>query len=340
MTRLERRYRLLLRTLPRGYRQEREEEMVATFLAYRDEHRPGEDGWPAWPEVYSTAGLALRTRLIEAGTPRSQALGHVARLIALLGLVTQSALAIGGLQRGLVTALTSSQSLSWSWQALLVGPGRSLVIVASVALLIMGRCRWAKFSALAAALPGLVPLTGCAIGQSTLLSCGVSANPTAAGSVIINNLPLWITIGCLYLGFRREAPLPKPGQWLLTLFAAAQVLYLFDLFTVARPIWELVSIPGWALSAAATAYFALVAARKVEYSTAWAVALAVSAAATLPAQYASWHHVLQWPTMLASSLSRTLVDTQIAVTTLAVLALAALAACTFRRTPSARIHNS
>ena len=90
MTRLERRYRLLLRVLPRWYRHEREEEMVATYLAARHHADPDDEaldleyGWPGWPEARATAALAVRTRLAAtAAPPRVLLLGRTVRLVVL-----------------------------------------------------------------------------------------------------------------------------------------------------------------------------------------------------------------------------------------------------------------
>ncbi|MDU0295217.1 hypothetical protein NUG22_38985, partial [Saccharothrix longispora] len=63
VARLERRYRSLLRVLPRWYRVEREEEMVGIFLADRGDGLDLEYGWPGWGEAAATAGLAVRVRL-------------------------------------------------------------------------------------------------------------------------------------------------------------------------------------------------------------------------------------------------------------------------------------
>ena len=76
---LERRYRRVLRVLPRYYREQWEQDMIGAFL----------DGWltgdpeadeyiskaarPSWAEVASVAGLAARLYLRGQGTPRRMA---------------------------------------------------------------------------------------------------------------------------------------------------------------------------------------------------------------------------------------------------------------------------
>jgi hypothetical protein len=75
---LEDRYRSVLRLLPGYYRNQWEEDMVAAFLDSRITGDEDEDedeyvyefGRPAWPEVVSVAGLAVRLYLGGSGTPR------------------------------------------------------------------------------------------------------------------------------------------------------------------------------------------------------------------------------------------------------------------------------
>src|SRR4029453_5882273 len=97
MTRLERRYRLLLRLLPRWYRAEREEEMVGTFLGERDDALDLEYSFPGWVETRAVAVLAVRTRLAPPrGPARAVAMGNAVRVVAVLGLLTHAALVLEG----------------------------------------------------------------------------------------------------------------------------------------------------------------------------------------------------------------------------------------------------
>jgi hypothetical protein len=88
VSKLERRYRRLLRVLPEWYRRDREEEMVAIFLAGRtDEH-----GRPGWGETGAVLGLAVRTHLAAGaaltGVPgRVRWRGEVVRALGMLGLL-------------------------------------------------------------------------------------------------------------------------------------------------------------------------------------------------------------------------------------------------------------
>jgi hypothetical protein len=102
MTRLEQRYRRVLRVLPAAYREVWEEEMVGTFLATFLEGMDADDvdaaecaadfGRPSWSEVASVLGLAVRLRLGVAGaSPRWAAWGHALRLVALMVLLVNAA---------------------------------------------------------------------------------------------------------------------------------------------------------------------------------------------------------------------------------------------------------
>ncbi|HEV3361363.1 MAG TPA: hypothetical protein VG247_31480 [Pseudonocardiaceae bacterium] len=88
---LERRYRRLLRALPKWYRRDREEEMVATLLQER-EHRL--DRGPGLGESLAVLGLAVRTRLATTAPARAVAVGNAARGIALFGLAIYAITAI------------------------------------------------------------------------------------------------------------------------------------------------------------------------------------------------------------------------------------------------------
>jgi hypothetical protein len=97
VSRLEERYRSVLRLLPRSYRALWEEEMVAAFLDSMASDDPeeadfvAEFGRPSWSEVASVALLALRLRLTNpAAPPRYLAWGDAIRIIALVGLLSRA----------------------------------------------------------------------------------------------------------------------------------------------------------------------------------------------------------------------------------------------------------
>lgn len=82
---LERRYRTLLRMLPKHYSQARGEELLGTLMDGADERRR----WPDVREVLSVAVLALRTRFTAGGARRPvrglPRAGETARAVALIG---------------------------------------------------------------------------------------------------------------------------------------------------------------------------------------------------------------------------------------------------------------
>lgn len=321
MTRLERRYRLLLRVLPLWYRRDREDEMVATFLADREDELEREYGWPGWPEAWSIAGLGLRTRLSAiTGTPR----GPAVRLVALLGLLAQS---VQGLA-SLVAALISPRSGDWS------GAGRAymtmlmLSAMASFLLLVLGRRTSAKIVAVVALLPGLVAL---------------ERNLTVVGSpwpAIVANLPLWVAVCCLFAGFRRQAPTLKAVPWLWAFGIASDIALLWFAARMVAPAgswtWVIMSdsttVPSWTVIAGGLAY--LVAGRWFNMSGAWATALAVCSAALLPAQAVLVESavrlhadgILGWLPLVVTEI-------QLAVLAAAVLGTATLSVRALRRTP-------
>jgi hypothetical protein len=100
MSRLEQRYRLVLRVLPAAYRKAWEEDMVATFLDSVDSddaeaaEYAADYGRPSWSEVATVASLAVRRCLGAAGAPpRYVAWGQTVRLVALTGLLVNAAAA-------------------------------------------------------------------------------------------------------------------------------------------------------------------------------------------------------------------------------------------------------
>ena len=105
MTRLEERYRRVLRLLPASYRQVWEEDMVSAFLesGHTDDPETAEFladyGRPSWPEVASIVVLAVRLRIGSAGAPpRYAAWGEAIRLALLAGMLVNAAV-------GMVVAL-------------------------------------------------------------------------------------------------------------------------------------------------------------------------------------------------------------------------------------------
>jgi hypothetical protein len=288
MTPLERRYRLLLRALPRWYRSEREEEMVATYLATRHHTDPDDEGleleygWPGWPEAWATAALAMRTRLAAtAAPPRVLVLGHTVRLAALLGLLTQSALAGATLVNVVATMLLHPHD-SLSRPATFGDTALLLCSVATLVLLVRGHRTWAKITAAAAVAPTLIGLTNAVIG------------PTALWPLTTVDLPLWVAVACLYAGFHREAPTPQAAPWLRALAVAIGLgmVWMAVAMLVGSAPWTWVTIGNtgvvvnWIMAVAGLAGF-LPASRRSPAFHAWAGGLAICVASSLPLQAGS-----------------------------------------------------
>ncbi|MEU3644954.1 hypothetical protein AB0E59_16355 [Lentzea sp. NPDC034063] len=193
MSNLERRYRVLLRVLPRWYRRDREEEMVGIFLAERDDDLDLEHSWPGWGETGAILGLAVRTHLAAGAALTSVPAkvvwrGEVVRALGMLGLllgVFYAVAAIVNLAAGVGGPFSAVRVLE-------LGP-----LVALPALL-NGRRTLAKVAAAAPAVLSVVSL-----GQ-----------PEYALMWSVFQLPSLVTFVCLCLGFHREAPTPPAGRLL------------------------------------------------------------------------------------------------------------------------------
>ncbi|MEU4565580.1 hypothetical protein [Micromonospora sp. NPDC023956] len=116
MSRLEERYRRVLRLLPAAYRQRWEDDMVAAFLDSMDTGDPEttgdllDHGRPTLPEVASIASLAVRLRLGGADAPpRPYAWGEAVRLATLMAVLAHAVMATGGI----AVALWSAGRIGW-----------------------------------------------------------------------------------------------------------------------------------------------------------------------------------------------------------------------------------
>ncbi|UQA91979.1 hypothetical protein [Streptomyces halobius] len=199
-TLLEARFRAVLRVLPAYYRQEREEEMVDTFLS---DHEPLDEdtalGRPGPREVAGVLVLAVRTRLAGPGAPaRYVAYGHTARLVGLFGVALLAAstavsllaevavlLAGSAQERQLVLGAFVGRSQGSTPDAFTTGWALMVEllplgwIAAAVALGTGHRRRAAVFCA-AAAVPTFVDL-----GQSARLGFLPSASSLAAIALVV-----------------------------------------------------------------------------------------------------------------------------------------------------------
>ncbi|GAB3544383.1 hypothetical protein J2S53_004444 [Actinopolyspora lacussalsi] len=232
MTRLEQRYRRLLRLLPSWYRADREEEMVDVFLladAARnsggaddeqddwdygdDEDLRGEYGWPDWREFLAVAGLAVRTRFGGVGAPSAaRARGDTVRTIALLGLLVRAVLAVvsvGSLVhvqlRGGTVFADPTTLLFPSGGYIFLNLLPNLVWVPAYLLLVLGKRRAGMLCSGVALLPSLL----------SVIPTGDT--PATSLTSVITGFGIWLPVVCVFLGFHRDAPEPSRKPWLLAL---------------------------------------------------------------------------------------------------------------------------
>lgn len=212
---LERRYRAVLRLLPKSYRREREDEMVAAFLEAAGEAPDADDPRPGWGEVGSVLALAVRLRLGGQGaSPRAFARGEAVRLVALLGLAFLAAISIA-------TAVHQSPIL-FDDAALVVGAPRSAdrllfllgavecgCWIAAFLALVRGRQAAAKRAAVLALLP--------VIGSTAVRAGGQEPMPQAAAWLVLTVVP----VVALLLAHHRDAlPVTLPRRRALVPLAA------------------------------------------------------------------------------------------------------------------------
>ncbi|HEX8860328.1 MAG TPA: hypothetical protein VGC06_14805, partial [Actinomycetes bacterium] len=308
VTRLEQRYRRVLRLLPAAYRAAWEEEMVAAFLESRDSddaetaEYTADFGRPSWAEVASVAVLALRLRLEPLGLrlpggappPRALAWGQAIRLFVLAGLLAHAVVATVAL----CSALWLAADLWWlpappadwpfgtptsAWQAVMT-TGGFLWLPAYVGVL-LGHLGVARLLAAAAVLPE------------------AASAIRAAADLIGGAAPFLLTTWCslllqvvLVLGLATLDPVAPSRRrlWLLApLAGVASIAGLSLLARLGAGQWLLLDWPGvccLALVGAALVHLAAPAVQRAR-APAWTLALALLAAAVLGLRASS---LLDW----------------------------------------------
>jgi hypothetical protein len=286
MSRLERRYRRVLRVLPAGYREAWEEDMVATFLdsmgsddLEADEYA-ADFGRPSWSEVASVVRLAVRLRVGAAGaSPRSVAWGRVLRLVALMGLlVNATAVTVEAGSR-----LWLSGRFGWlpappaEWvPAAPPGGWRTawdlagLLWLPAYIGLLLGQRRAAQLLAVLAVLPdGVAAISatvGAAAGAAPLLF-------TTWSHLMVDAL-----VVLALAAFHGDAPPPRPRPWLVAFAVGIAALVGLYLLVRAATPWVLVDWPGlYCLAAlgAAVAHLTARAPRRGLGTPSWSLALVV-----------------------------------------------------------------
>jgi hypothetical protein len=267
-SRLEQRYRAVLRVLPAAYRAAWEEDMVATFLATvpaddpEDAEFAAEYGRPGWGEVASVLLLAVRLRIPglrarvggPGAAPSGIVWGEAIRLVALTGILVNA-----------ITALAAVVSRLWLLRRipLLPGPPADIVLMPQVRLryelwLPMGVCWTAAFAALllgswraaqtVAALALVLEVARVLVVIDDLLA-GAKPYLLITFSTLVLNAAVVLGL----LAFHRKVPPPRPGPWLAALVVGAPATFAVDLlnFNDRVPLVDWYSISSIALVVAA-----------------------------------------------------------------------------------------
>jgi hypothetical protein len=301
MSRLEERYRLVLRLLPASYRAAWEEEMVAAFLDSMatndsdDAEYLAEFGWPSRSEMASVVALAVRLRLpairLRLGTPgappRYAASGEGIRRAVLALLLVHAAFAMVGLGAmlwllGKVPAWVPPAPVEWTQAGL---SGRGYVTFALVGLawpvaylaLVLGYRRVGQWSASAA-------VAGDLVHQIERVVFGEARSVVAiAANVLFGALLL-----AALLAFRWGAPAARGRSWFVLFGAGVAVAAGFIVLTsIWQPDEALLALLDWPgiysalLVPAAVGYLVVALVRSALRSSPWSLALALLASAVL-----------------------------------------------------------
>jgi hypothetical protein len=234
---LEQRYRRVLRLLPRWYREQWEEDMLAAFLDGWHTGDPDDDEWalefckPTWGEVASVAGLAARLYLGGTGAPRRYfAWGQAARNAVLAVLLVHAVLGLNVLvriawSRRLLGLPAPPVSLAFGlpggvWPTVFYAVNAAWIVI--FVMLAAGHYRAARVLAALAIVPGLVALLQ---AQFT----GIMPAPFGpwAWWVLFNLLPI-----LAMAAFHSGAPQAARWPWLLAL-PAGYLLVIVPLMTLA-----------------------------------------------------------------------------------------------------------
>jgi hypothetical protein len=287
---LETRYRRLLRVLPEDYRAAWEEEMVGTYLqsqATADEAEAeylAEFGRPAWSEVASVVGLAVRLRLpllrhhvggVEAA-PRQRAVGDAVRVVALLGLLTQAAMAAVALvmQLWLAGRVPGVSPPTGAWVGARSGPWPTFLIVLG----------FAAVPAYLALVTGRWPVARVLAAVSVGAALALAGTDVIAGDPIMLTRVLALLVDALLLAalwaFHGTAPGVHRRPWLLAL--PATVAVVGGLVTVTGVVGPALWLLDWpALGCVAVAAGLAASLVRPARGAAWPLALTALAATVL-----------------------------------------------------------
>jgi hypothetical protein len=308
VSRLEERYRFVLRALPASYREMWQEEMVATFLEGAQPDDPedadyvAEFGRPSWPEVASVLALAVRLRIGTAGAPpRYAAWGQAIRLVALVGLLSHAVLGTATV----AIRLWLAGKLSWLpaprtdwmsgmpadvWHAAWDLSG--LLWVPPFLALLFGQWRVARALATLALLPGVVATVVVTVD-------GVVGNRPPLSVSRWLTLVLDVLFVLALAAFHRDAPAVRPRPWLIAFVVAAPVVPVSILLSAsiegALPLLDSPALGTLALLGGAAAHLAGPLFGRPR-RLAWSHALALLAGAVLLLRVATlWDYTVSAP---------------------------------------------
>jgi hypothetical protein len=204
---LEESYRRALRLLPREFRRDWADDMVATFMdrAYRsmpDDREGVEISHPRWPELVSVVRLAVRLRLGGAGSVP----GEVVRRIALVGLLAHAVFAMSGVVLSIWvferTFLPEGGGFASWWQAM--WSMTYLLWLPAYLAVVFGHRRAAAIIAVAAFVPGMLSWF------LQLRADQWAHTPFQVGWLLFGALPVVALVG-----FHSGAPVVRATPWVV-----------------------------------------------------------------------------------------------------------------------------
>ncbi|MEY9928935.1 hypothetical protein ABH926_003575 [Catenulispora sp. GP43] len=206
---LQRRYDRLLTVLPKAYRAERGEELLAVLM---DKSGPRQQ-WPTIGEVFSLAGLGIRVRFGAEHRPASAAgRAEVVRIVALLSVLL---MAVQGIVEAALMArfiLYESGSVPPVFR---MGTARECSALAQAG--------WpVAFVALIAGWRRTGIALVAALAAGAILTRDSSAMGMSPYARLYGAIPYVVTAGAVVLSFRRgAAPVRDPRRWLAALIPTA-----------------------------------------------------------------------------------------------------------------------
>ena len=298
MTRLEERYRLVLRLLPASYRAAWEEEMVAAFLESMattdsdDDEYLAEYGWPSRSEIGSVVALAVRLRLpavrlrlgAPGAPPRYAASGEGVRRAVLALLLVHAVFATVGLG----TMLWLAGVVPWVPRAPVEWTQPGLISRWYVAFTLLGLAWPVAYLALVlgyrrvARQAASLAVAGSVLHEIARVVVGEAQSVVAVPATVLFGGLLLLAL----LAFHRDAP-PVPVRWGLASFGAGILVAAGFVVVTSRPDEALLALLDWAgvysvlLVGAALAYLVVVLVWPARRGSPWSLAFALLASAVL-----------------------------------------------------------